>query len=311
MMRSEEGLERRLKLLRAPEHPVDVVLDTDTYNEIDDQFALAYLIQSGDQLRLQAVYAAPFFNSRVSSIAEGVEKSYAEIGRVLGLMGREDLLDRVYRGCERYLPDEATPVASPAARDLAERAMRYSPEAPLYVIAIAAITDVASALLLQPEIADRIVVVWLGGHAFHWPENDEFNLRQDVAAARVLFESGAPVVLLPCMGVVSSFITTRWELEHWLAGKNALCDYLVSVTCGEAVESRRNACWSKQIWDVTAVAWLLGGFMEDRLESAPIPEYDNRWSFDFRRPPIAYVYEIHRDRLMEDLFRKLANCGGK
>ena len=35
------------ELLKRLEHPsgrVDVVLDTDTFNEIDDQFALAYLI---------------------------------------------------------------------------------------------------------------------------------------------------------------------------------------------------------------------------------------------------------------------------
>ncbi|MFQ7549915.1 MAG: hypothetical protein ACLRMZ_05970 [Blautia marasmi] len=49
-----------LKRLEKPKGKVDVVLDTDTYNEIDDQFALAYLIKSNEKLNLQAVYAAPF-----------------------------------------------------------------------------------------------------------------------------------------------------------------------------------------------------------------------------------------------------------
>ena len=35
-----------LKNLQVPDHPVDVVLDTDAYNEIDDQFAIAYLLRS-------------------------------------------------------------------------------------------------------------------------------------------------------------------------------------------------------------------------------------------------------------------------
>ena len=50
--------------LQRPQGPVDVVLDTDTYNEIDDQYALAYLVLNDWKLRLKAIYAAPFCNSK-------------------------------------------------------------------------------------------------------------------------------------------------------------------------------------------------------------------------------------------------------
>ena len=50
------------------------------------------------------------------------------------------------------MPSETEPVISDAAKDLAERAMDYSEENPLYVIAIGAITNVSSALLMNPEI---------------------------------------------------------------------------------------------------------------------------------------------------------------
>ncbi len=52
----------RIKKMQKPTGFVDVILDTDTYNEIDDQFALSYLVRSEEKLRLQAVYAAPFLN---------------------------------------------------------------------------------------------------------------------------------------------------------------------------------------------------------------------------------------------------------
>ena len=39
-----------LARLSRPTGPVDVVLDTDTYNEIDDQFAVSYLICSAEKL---------------------------------------------------------------------------------------------------------------------------------------------------------------------------------------------------------------------------------------------------------------------
>ena len=48
---------QRIRMLQCPGHPVDVVIDTDTYNEVDDQFALAYLLGNTDRLRLQAIYA--------------------------------------------------------------------------------------------------------------------------------------------------------------------------------------------------------------------------------------------------------------
>ena len=194
--------------LKKPEGKADVVIDTDTYNEIDDQFALAYLIRSDDKLNLKAIYAAPFFNHKSSGPADGMEKSYQEILRVLTLMEREDLKDVVFRGSTRYMPSEDEPVMSDAAKDLAARAMEYTQENPLYVIAIGAITNVSSALLLKPEIKDRIVLIWLGGNAIHWPHNKEFNLYQDVAGARIVFGCEVPLVQLPCMGVVSAFTTS-------------------------------------------------------------------------------------------------------
>lgn len=299
--------EELIRHLQRPEGPVDVVIDTDTYNEIDDQFALAYLIKSREKLKLQAIYAAPFFNHHSEGPADGMEKSYQEIFKVLSLMKCPEYESVVYRGSTQYLPDEHTAVDSPAARNLVERAEEHSEEHPLYVVSIGAITNVASAILMKPEIIRKIVVVWLGGNAMEWPDNHEFNCFQDVAAARVVFGCGVPLVQLPCMGVVSSFTTTGPELEYWLRGKNELCDYLVDNVVQEAALVEKEKCWSRAIWDVTAVAWLLDGrFVEDCLEHSPIPEYDHKWGFDRTRHFIRYVYGINRDALFSDLFDTLA-----
>ncbi len=296
-----------LKKLERPTGKVDVVLDTDTYNEIDDQFALSYMIKSDDKLNVKAIYAAPFFNEKSTGPADGMEKSYHEIIKVLGLLEREDLKTVVFRGADRYLSSETEPVLSDAAKDLAERAMAYTEENPLYVVAIGAITNVASALIMNPEIKNRMVVVWLGGHAHHWPENTEFNLYQDVAAARIIFGCGVPFVQLPCMGVVSAFTVSGADLELHLKGKNKLCDYLVKNTVEEVKGYCDSPVWSRVIWDVTAVAWLLDGeLMNDVVVHSPIPEYDGRYAFDDRRHFMKYVYYIDRDKLLRDLFEKLS-----
>ena len=298
---------RLIRRLEKPKGLVDVVIDTDTFNEIDDQFALAYLIQCEEKLRLKAVYAAPFHNHHSESPADGMERSFQEIFKVYDLIKEDRYRNLTFRGADRFLPSETEAVESAAARDLVERAMSYTEENPLYVIGIAAATNIASAILMKPEIIDRIVIIWKGGLAHDWPDNKSFNSGQDVAAARVLMDSGVPLVQFPGMGVTNHFLTSGPELEYWLRGKNALCDYLIDIAAKEAKICYGGKVWSRPIFDVAPVGWLLDGdFMLDRLEHSPIMQYNHYYSFDRRRHFIKYVYYIHRDNLMQDLFTKLA-----
>ena len=298
----------RINNLRVPEGIVDCVLDTDAFNEIDDQYAIALMMKS-DKLNVKALYAAPFFNDNSSSPEDGMEKSYNEILNLLDLMNNENMKKNVFRGSRNYLKDEKTPVDSPAARHLCFLASGYSVEKPLYVVSIGAITDVASAILMKPEIAEKIVVVWLGGNDVHWGSNYEFNLIQDIAAVRVVFDSGCPFVQLPCNGVVSSFYTTQPELEYWIKGKNALCDYLYENTVRDTEKYAKGKVWSRIIWDVCAAAWLLndgGRFMDAVIDHIPFLTNENRYAFDMRRHMYLRVTYVKRDALFGELFRVLA-----
>lgn len=296
-------LERRL---RRPVGPVDVVLDTDAFNEIDDQYAIAYLLAHHSTLTTEAIYAAPFFNHRSTSPKDGMERSYDEILNITSLCGREDIHKNVFRGADRYLPDENTPVESDAARDLVSRAMAHTTENPLYVLAIGAITNVASALLMEPAIRDRIVIVFLGGHSHHLPPEPEFNMMQDIAAGRVVFGSGAPLVQLPCHGVVSHLSTTEPELRQHIKGKSPLGDYLYEKSCKEALVDGGNSCWSRVIWDISVVAWLVSeDFVMDVVIPAPIPTYDHGYVQDPRRHVMKVAYLLRRDAIFKDIFDKI------
>ncbi len=294
----------RLARLTPPASKVSMVLDTDTYNEVDDQFAVVYALLSPAKLDVQALYAAPFFNARSTGPADGMEKSYQEIMRLLERLN--GFHGAVLRGSPAYLPGPKCPVESPAARDLVERAMRHpESEAPLYVVAIGAITNVASAILLEPEIIKRIVVVWLGGHAFHWPHTREFNLWQDVWAARVIFDSGVPLAQIPVMGVCSHLHTTIPEVERYVAGWGAIGDYLVGIIKGYHED---HFAWSKVIWDIAAVAYLLDeAWTPTHLVHSPIVTDQGTWSFDAGRHLIRSVYHVQRDLIFRDLFTKLAS----
>ncbi len=297
--------EQRIKNLEVPLTKVDVILDTDAYNEIDDQFAIAYMLRSDDRINTKALYAAPFFNSNSTDPANGMEKSYDEIYKLLKMM---NVKKDVFKGSNNYLPDENTPVMSDAARDLAERAEAYSAENPLYVVAIGAITNIASAILINPKIVENIVVIWLGGHGFHFEHTKEFNLRQDIAAARVVMKSGVPFVQLPCGGVVSEFRISKPELEYWLLNKNPLATYLAENTIEAAEQYAKDKPWTRVIWDVTAVAWLLNDnerFLKTRICKAHLPAYDGTYEQSTIDTDIRYTYYINRDGLMNDLIQKL------
>lgn len=292
----------RLARLQPPTGKVRMVLDTDTYNEVDDQFALVHALLSPERINVEAIYAAPYFNNRSTGPADGMEKSYEEIHRLLEKLNWPTR-DFVYRGSTAYLDHRLQPQESAAARDLIARAMASPDDEPLYVVAIGAITNVASAVLLEPKIIEKIVVVWLGGHALHWPNTREFNLKQDVPAARLLLDCGVPFVLIPCMGVVSHLHTTIPELETYVAGRGAIGDYLVDIVKGYHDDHRG---WSKVIWDISTIAYLLNEqWTPSHLVHSPVLTDQVTWSVDHSRHLIRYVHYIERDPIFRDLFTKL------
>lgn len=299
--------DKRVSMLEPPVGKVSMVLDTDTYNEVDDQFAVAYAVraaQAGD-LTLEAIHAAPFENKGYSH-AEGMELSYQEIHRVLDLLGSSEYKDKVFRGSDRALNGDG-PVRSDAAENLIRLAKDDRRQGPLYVVAIGAATNVASALMLAPEIAERIVVVWLAGNVLHWPHVREFNVCQDRIAARYLLDCGVPLMLMPAYNVVAGLCTTVYELEHYLDGKSSIGSYLVRI-CREYAKERENPglAWSKVIWDIAGPAWLLHPeWFETRLVSTPILTDDLHWASDSRRPLMRIADFLYRDPIFRDVFNRL------
>ncbi|MBN1672331.1 MAG: nucleoside hydrolase [Kiritimatiellae bacterium] len=292
---------QRIERLQPPKGKVRMVLDTDTYNEIDDQFAVVQALLSPKKLNVEALYAAPFSNSRSAGPGDGMEKSYQEILRLLRRLGRPHK-GFVFKGSKGYLAAADQPRPSAAARDLVRRA-RSAKKTPLYVVAIGAITNVASAVLMDPKIIKNIVVVWLGGHAHYWPRVHEFNLKQDVHASRLMFDCGVPLIHMPCMGVTTHLATTVPEIERYVRGRGAIGDYLADIF---AEYGRDKYAWSKVLWDMVTIAYLLDpGWVPTTLVHSPILTDQLTWSHDSGRHLIRCATYVKRDPIFADFFRKL------
>lgn len=281
---------------------IDIILDTDTYNEIDDQFALAYAMLS-KKVNLLSVNAAPFKNKRSESAADGMEKSYNEIFNIMKLTDAEMAAQvPVYRGSTRFMTSKTDIVESEACDNIINTVMSHTGH--VIIVAVGAISNVASAIAKEPEIAKRSAVIWLGGHALERPDTKEFNLRQDIPGAQVLFDSEIPFLQIPCDGVCSSFITTPAELDYYLKSKNDLCDYLCSIT-GDYINWGYGR--SKVVWDVTAIGCItLPSAMEIVQIPRPYVTSDCRYAIDSARHHYLYVRKIRRDPLYADLFKTLS-----
>ncbi len=307
----------RVERLQPPLGSIKIVIDTDTYNEIDDQFAISYALFSQDKFDICGYYAAPFYNTRSENAGHGMQLSYEELLRLFKMLD-VPLEELAFLGSAGFLDDYAHPFVSNAAKHLIDLAM--SVDEPLYVIALGALTNIASAILIEPAIIDKIVVVWMGGHAFHWPETTEFNLRGDLLASRLVLNCGVPLVLIPARGVTSHLTSTVVELERYVKGRGQIGDFLFErFSAYEGLEDGG----SKEIWDIVAVAYLINSaWVPSYLTSCPMiarqpPQREPSpkrypkelhhltWSFDHTRHSIRYAYFAHRDPIFRDFFKKL------
>lgn len=294
--------QKLMQRLTHPQRKVRMVLDTDTFNEIDDQFAVVYAMKSQERMQVEAFYAAPFFNELSTGPKDGMEKSYQELKKIAGLLPEMTGIP-IYRGSESFLPGPYTPVESEAARNLVNRAMASTYDDPLYVVAIGAITNVASAILMEPRIIEKIVVVWLGGHELQWPDTKEFNLFQDLCASRIILNCGVPLVLVPCMGVASNLRTTLSEVRDYVKPRGDIGHYLYDTY--ENCNSDHFA-YSRVIWDISTIAYLVNdSWLPSVLVPSPLVSEDFRWSKDESRHFIRYVRYIDRDQVFKDFFSKL------
>ncbi|MCP4306530.1 MAG: hypothetical protein GY926_17340 [bacterium] len=351
--------ELRAQRLAIPGGRPRVVIDTDTANEIDDQFTLAWALQSTDALDIQAVLAEPYsFAHRRAGLLEasaaldqgaadqsaetglidsslswatrlraagvdpatiefvgpdeGMEQSYEEILKIYDLVGAS-AEGMVFRGSPGYMTSVDTPVESPAVDRLIELAMSSPADDPLYVVAIGCVTNVASAIVKEPRIIERIVVMWTASYPSWCPRSNRggLNLEQDVAATHVLFDSGVPLIYFPGFYMGAQLRISLPEMEEWVRGRGAIGDYLYHLYTNNPLHAQRGIydhfgrTWV--MWDLITIAWLLNPAWVPS-ELAPTPTLDEGLFWVPAPGPERLMlesYDIDRDAIFRDFFRKL------
>ncbi len=282
----------------------NIFLDTDTYNEMDDQYAVAHAI-GAERIRILGFGAAPFHNDRSESFRDGMEKSYDEIGRVLSVLGKENDYP-YYKGSDSRIGDttDFTPIDSPAARAIIDLAHGNTTEI-LYVLATGAITNVVSAILLDPSIKEKICVIWLGLNTLERGSAKEFNFLQDSCASRILLNSGVPLVILPALGNpgygTQELVVTMEDLKK-INASPAVKKFFAEALPMEFGAEREG--WKRVIWDIAAPGVLqVPEAYTLKIIPSPIVTDENKIIIDSTRHKVIYMEKLDRDAVVNDCIR--------
>ena len=278
---------------------INVILDTDTYNECDDQFALAYLIKSQDMFNIEAITVAPYSHTkRDVKVIDGQELSYNEILKICNWLNF-DTIDKVFKGSIGYIQN-GYDENNDAVNKIIEVALKNDKT---YILGIGAITNIALAIKKEPKIIDRIEIIWLGGNEIEYKDNLEYNFKQDIEAVKIVFDSTVKMTILPCKNVVSDLRIDIAELKSKLDNRKELNKYLIERFYNDGYHGIQE---TRVIWDISVIAYMINkNWFETEKISCPNIKEDSSYELTDNRHSITFVTKLDRDRIYEDLFRKL------
>lgn len=212
---------------RRPKPRTRVIVDNDFSGDPDDLFQLAHHVLSPSAV-------IPFVIGSHLSVGDPMDPSNHQAENAATVAS--DLLERlsvdipVIAGSNVALGSVDTN-SDDAADAIVREAMRTDTELPLYYAAGGGLTDLVAAHRMEPRIAERLTVVWIGGPAYSDLGDDraplpmEYNLAIDPGAAREVFASDIPLWQVPRDAYRQCLVSIA-ELDRRVRTRGTLGRYL-------------------------------------------------------------------------------------
>ncbi|WP_240625896.1 nucleoside hydrolase [Spirosoma pollinicola] len=192
------------KGLAAVEPRMRVIVDNDFSGDPDGLFQLAHLLMS-PSVDIRAIIGS-HLNERdgfdpSKTQADNAAKKAREVLQAMNVTKNIP----VFAGSNTAMVNDSTPVKNEAVNFIIQEALRTDTKTPLYVVCGAGLTEIASAALTNPMIANKLTIIWIGGPEYSdlaLPppgfSEVEYNLNIDQAAARAVFNrSSLPLWQIP------------------------------------------------------------------------------------------------------------------
>jgi len=238
-----------------------VIIDADTGNEVDDLFAVSRALIA-PEIEIVGLNSTQWQNSHWA-VENTLENSQRLNVRILSYLKMDTIPHP--RGSHYRLYDWGQDVAqhSAAAYHIIKEARKSTANDKLNVIALGALTNVASALLIDPSIAPKMRLYCLGStynfEKGYWKKTD-FNCLMDPHAINVVMDNAALEVHITPVNVAADMTMEREFVADHLQGKDDLRGFLYNRWISH-IDGGYN---DRVIWDLVAVQSLLNPeFMEE------------------------------------------------
>lgn len=332
-----EDLLKRLKTFVPRSKTKRVIISSDVKNEADDPFAIMHhlltpsedvkgiischyegiprmmesLLNSSTKDQVPQEYFPELM--KVADMRGKTEyNSYLEGKKILELAGIDDV--PVFHGSRYELQDIGKLPDSPGADFIIHEAMNED-ERPLFLALQGAITDLAIAYLKEPSIAERLTAIWIGGGPY--PDGaEEFNMKQDILAANIVFESPIPVWQIT-QNVYQMIEVSIPELVAKVGDCGEIGQYLCDQMQELNMQMENTAAFPHgETWclgDNPTVTVLLQNTARITWRERTAPHVNEDCSYENTETgKIIRVYDYIDSRLtLSDFFAKMQLCYGK
>lgn len=270
-----------------------VVLTTDCGCEVDDQFAIAYLMKSPD------VDLKGIVTTHAPGLKPPASETTAECARQMAKLAGSRV--PVFAGSPVALPKRPAPLMNEGVQFILDIARGYSKDNRLALLSIGAATDVASALLADPALVNRIEVIAMAFTS--WPDGaKEYNVQNDVAAWQVILDSNVPLT------IGSGAVTRKYLLfdaptvRAMTEGSGEIGEYLYKLFADWVKKEHGEGPGRWILWDVVTPAYLFGLAKATEVKR-PILNDNLTFTHTPTSRTIRWIETIDRDKVISQ-FRK-------
>ena len=218
---------------------------------------------------------------------------------------------KAFRGSNQYLSSFDNPLITESSEFIVKSCLQY-PDEKIYVCAIGCLTNIASALLMEPKIINNLIVVWTSGFPTYSINNNShsFNLVQDVLSSQLLFECGVANVYLPGYNVGAQLTLSLPDMKEFVKGRGDIGNYLYELYTNNPLHKQRGVIdqtWRTWvIWDVITIAWMIdASWVPSHIVSSPVLNDELYWKRNNESHPMREAYGVNRDAIFHDFFTKI------
>ena len=266
----------------------NVILDTDIGNSWDDQFALAYLLKNDNLFNIEAITIEQFKHTENESVIDNQELSYNEIITISKLLN-VDIKNKICRFSNNEAVEKIIEISNKNDKT--------------YILAIGRLSNISLAINKNPNIINKIEIIWLGGNSLEYGNNKEFNFMQDTTATLNVVNSNANMTIIPARNVAIDLIIRKEELEQRLDMNKEISQYLCERFVNDSYYGIKN---ERVIWDISVIAYLVN---KDWFETKEIKELslseDLQYYTNSSTTTKSIVEKLDNDKIYDDLFEVL------